>query len=95
MILLSFLAHHAEAGDPDLLDWIKHQIDAIIGVGPLFMVVVLGLVLVSRSNRHHAGIHGVSAGGVDFASADAVGQRAGPTTPKPFSGMYRPPLPLH
>ena len=47
MILLSFLTHHSEAGDPDLLDWIKHQIDATIGVGPLLMVILLGLVLVS------------------------------------------------
>ena len=47
MILLSLLAHHSESGDPDLLDWIKDQLDAIFGLGPLLIVVVLGLVMVA------------------------------------------------
>ncbi len=47
MLLLSVLAHHAEPGDPVLLDWIKHQIDSILGVGPAAIVIALGLVIVA------------------------------------------------
>ena len=42
-----FLAHHSEPGDPDLLEWIRHQIDAIVGLGPLYIVVFLGIVIVA------------------------------------------------
>ena len=44
--MLSFLAHHPEAGDPDLLDWIKHQLDSMIGLEPGVIVIGLGLFLV-------------------------------------------------
>lgn len=47
MLILSLLAHHPEAGDPDLLDWIKHQLDAMIGLGPGLIVIGVGLLLVS------------------------------------------------
>ena len=47
MPLLSLLAHHPEAGDPDLLGWIKHQLDAVVGVGPVTAVVLLGMIMVS------------------------------------------------
>jgi hypothetical protein len=40
-------AHHAEAIDPTLLAWIRHEIDAILGLSPLAMVLLLSaLVLV-------------------------------------------------
>ena len=45
MLLLSILAHHSEPGDPILFDWIRHQIDAILGLGPMAIVVVLGFVV--------------------------------------------------
>ena len=45
--LLSILAHHSEPADPELLEWIIHQIDALVGVGPVAMVVALGLVIVA------------------------------------------------
>ena len=45
--LLSILAHHSEPVDPELLEWIIHQIDALVGVGPVAMVVALGLVIVA------------------------------------------------
>ena len=44
-LLLSILPHHSEAADPDLLEKIKHQMDAIFGVGPGLLVVIFGLVI--------------------------------------------------
>ena len=45
--LLSALAHHGEPGDPVLLGWIQDQIDAIIGLGDLSIVAILGAVVVA------------------------------------------------
>ena len=45
--LLSALAHHSEPGDPILLGWIQDQIGAIIGLGDLAIVVILGAVVVA------------------------------------------------
>ena len=42
-----FLAHHSEPGDPVLLEWIRHQIDALLGLGPGAIVITLGLVIVA------------------------------------------------
>ena len=42
-----FLAHRSEPGDPDLMEWIRHQIDAILGVGPNAIVIVMALVIVA------------------------------------------------
>ncbi len=47
MLLLSVLAHHSEPGDPVLLEWIKHQIDSILGLGPAEIVIGLGAVIVA------------------------------------------------
>ena len=47
MLLLSVLAHHGEPGDPVLFDWIKHQLDSILGLGPGAIVIALGLVIVA------------------------------------------------
>ena len=47
MLLLSVLAHQGEPGDPVLFEWIKHQIDSILGVGPGAIVIALGLVIVA------------------------------------------------
>jgi hypothetical protein len=44
---VAFLAHHSEPADPDLLLWIRHQIDAIVGLGPLYIVVLLGIVILA------------------------------------------------
>ncbi len=44
---LSIPAHHSEPADPELLEWIIHQVDALLGVGPIAMVVALGLVIVA------------------------------------------------
>ena len=47
MLLLSIFAHHSEPGDPILMEWIKHQIDAIVGLGPGTIVFGLGLIVVA------------------------------------------------
>ncbi len=47
MLLLSVLAHQGEPGDPVLFEWIKHQIDSILGLGPGAIVIALGLVIVA------------------------------------------------
>jgi len=43
----SVVAHHADSIDPTLLEWILHQIDSVLGLGPLAIVVVLGLVMLA------------------------------------------------
>jgi len=47
VLLLSVLAHHGEPGDPVLFEWIRHQIDSILGLGPGAIVIALGLVIVA------------------------------------------------
>lgn len=47
MALLALLAHQSEAGHPELLDWIKHQLDSVVGLGPLTVVILLGLIMLS------------------------------------------------
>ena len=39
--------HHGEPGDPILLEWIKHQIDAIVGLGDWALVAISGAVIVA------------------------------------------------
>ena len=41
---LDLLLHHSEYIDPTLVDWIRHEIDEIFGLGPTTIVVVLGAV---------------------------------------------------
>ena len=41
------LAHHGEAADPDLLEWIRGVLDQLIGVGPWAGVVLLGLLILA------------------------------------------------
>ena len=47
MFLLSGLTHHGEPGDPELLVWIRDQIDAVLGLGATGMVIGLGAVIVA------------------------------------------------
>ena len=44
--LLSALAHHGEHADPTLMGWIKNLLDAVFGLGPWPVVLLLGLVIV-------------------------------------------------
>ena len=43
----ALLLHHSESIDPTLLDWIRHEIDAIFGVEPATIVLVLGTLIVA------------------------------------------------
>ena len=43
---LSVAAHHGEAGDPDLLEWIMHRLDSLIGLDPAVIVIILAAVIV-------------------------------------------------
>ena len=43
---LSVAAHHGEAGDPDLLEWIMHRLDSLIGLDPAVIVIILTAVIV-------------------------------------------------
>ena len=44
--LWSVAAHHGEAADPDLLEWIKDRLDHIFNLGPWTVVAILSLVIV-------------------------------------------------
>ena len=46
-MLLSILAHLSEPGDSVLLEWIRHRLDALLGLGPAVMVVAIGLIIVA------------------------------------------------
>ena len=46
MFPLGIFAHHGEPGDPILLEWIRHQIDALFNLGPGTIVVALGAFVV-------------------------------------------------
>ena len=46
-ILLSVLGHHSEPGDPVLLDWLLHLFYRVVGLGPLAIVIVLGVIIVT------------------------------------------------
>ena len=39
--------HHSEPGDPELLAWMQHTIDDLVGLGPAAAVGVLGLVILA------------------------------------------------
>lgn len=43
---LSVAAHHGEAADPDLMEWIMHRVDSLVGLGPAAAVIVLVAVIV-------------------------------------------------
>ena len=42
-----WLLHHSDSIDPTLIDWIRHEIDSILGLEPLTIVLVLGAVIVA------------------------------------------------
>ncbi len=43
--LLAILAHHEEVADPAVLEKVKHQLDAILGLGGGASVALFGLIL--------------------------------------------------
>ena len=40
-------AHHSEPTDSELLEWLTHTLDSILGLGPLVMIVVIGIVVIA------------------------------------------------
>ena len=40
------LAHHTEPVDPDLVDWLRHKIDDVLGLDSAVMVYMLGAVII-------------------------------------------------
>ncbi|MDA0232549.1 MAG: hypothetical protein O3B04_05830 [Chloroflexi bacterium] len=42
----SILAHHSEAVDPTLVEWIRHQIDDVVGLDAVSIVLLLGALIV-------------------------------------------------
>ena len=46
-LLLSVLGHHSEPGDPVLIDWMLHLFYGAVNLGPLAIVIVLGVIIVS------------------------------------------------
>ena len=44
---MSVAAHQGEAADPRLLEWIKHRLDDLLGLGPWTAVVLLGGIIVA------------------------------------------------
>ena len=47
MSVLVPLLHHSESIDPELIDWIRHEIDSILGLEPVAIVAALGVVIVA------------------------------------------------
>ena len=45
MPALFVLAHHTEPADPELLRWLTHTIDSILGLGPLPVVLAIAIVI--------------------------------------------------
>lgn len=43
----AYVLHHSESIDPTLIDWIRHEIDAVLGLGPETIVVGLGALIVA------------------------------------------------
>ena len=46
-ILGSFLLHQGDAADPELIHWLKDQMDEIIGLGPWVMVAMMGAIVIA------------------------------------------------
>ncbi len=44
---LSWVLHHGESIDPTLAEWIRHEIDDLLGLEPATIAVVLGMVIVA------------------------------------------------
>ena len=44
-IIWSIAAHHSEAVDPDLIDWLKERLDHLLGLGPWTVVAGLSILI--------------------------------------------------
>ena len=41
------LLHQGDAADPELIHWLKDQMDQILGVGPWAMVAAMGAIVIA------------------------------------------------
>ena len=46
-ILSAILLHQGDAADPELIHWLKDQMDEILGLGPWVMVGMMGAIVVA------------------------------------------------
>ena len=46
-ILSSILLHQGDAADPELIHWLKDQMDQILGLGPWVMVSLMGAIVIA------------------------------------------------
>ena len=46
-LLLNILGHHSEPGDPVLIDWMLHLFYSVVNLGPLAIVIIIGVVIVA------------------------------------------------
>ena len=46
-ILHSIRLHQGDAADPELIHWLKDQMDEILGLGPWVMVGMMGAIVVA------------------------------------------------
>ena len=46
-ILSAILLHQGDAADPELIHWLKDQMDEILGVGPWVMVGAMGAIVIA------------------------------------------------
>ena len=44
---VSVVAHHGEAADPKLLEWIKNRLDDLLGLAPWTAVILLGVIIIA------------------------------------------------
>ena len=42
-----FLLHQGDAADPELIHWLKDQMDEILGVGPWAMVAAMAAIVIA------------------------------------------------
>ena len=46
-LLSSILLHQGDAADPELIHWLKDQLDEIIGLGPWVMVGMMAAIVIA------------------------------------------------
>ncbi len=44
---IGWFLHHPESVDPTLIDWIRHEIDSILGLEPSAIALALGAIIVA------------------------------------------------
>jgi len=45
--LASVSPHHGDPGDPDLLQWLQHRFDQVVGLDPLAIIILILLFLIA------------------------------------------------